>query len=365
MIPILQGAIGILLFVAILGVLVIAHEWGHFVVARIAGIRVHEFGIGFPPRAKVLSSEGETLWTLNWLPIGGFVKLEGEDGESDDPRSFSRAPFLTRQAVLVAGVLMNLVVAFVIFTLISWLANPTMSWSIGGVQPDSPAQRAGLAPGDRILSLDGRRYDAFESDRTLIGDLRMDAGRTVTLGIQRAGSAEEQVSVTLRSPQEIGPEKGALGITGIRIGFDGPWIQRSVGEGVDLGARRLVSAFRMIADGLGQLVGTIVTRPTEPPPASGPVGIAVQVTDVFWHAGPIATLYLVAILSANLALVNILPFPPLDGGRMFVILIKAIARGRVSIAAERLSYLVGFAFLFAFLVWITVFDIARIGGAVR
>src|SRR6476661_11262328 len=106
----------IVLFLVVLGSLVLVHELGHFITARLAGVRVLEFGIGFPPRAKVISSHGETLYTLNWLPIGGFVRLEGEDGDSDDPRSFTRAALPVKLLVLLAGVGMNLVLALVIFT---------------------------------------------------------------------------------------------------------------------------------------------------------------------------------------------------------------------------------------------------------
>jgi regulator of sigma E protease len=110
-------------------------------------------------------------------------------------------------------------------------------------------------------------------------------------------------------------------------------------------------------------VTAIVTRPTEPPPASGPVGIATQIGDVFWSLGPIVTLYLAGILSANLAIVNILPFPPLDGGRMLMLILKRFVGERLSLRAERLTYFVGFAMLLAFLVWVTAFDIARgLGG---
>src|SRR5688572_24754349 len=112
-----QSIITIVLFLAILGILVVIHELGHFVTARLANVRVLEFGIGFPPRAKVLRSKGETLYTLNWLPIGGFVKLEGEDGNAaDDPRSFSAQGLPKKLVILVAGVVMNVVLAFAIFT---------------------------------------------------------------------------------------------------------------------------------------------------------------------------------------------------------------------------------------------------------
>ena len=166
----------------ILGILVVVHEFGHFAVSRLAGVRVLEFGIGFPPRAKVLRSEGETLYTLNWLPIGGFVKLEGEEGSSDDPRAFSRAPLLTRLLILVAGVVMNLLLAFLIMFAIAWVANPTRGIQFGGVQPGSPAEQADLQRGDTIVSLNGQYYDAY-GGMSLVEDIREHAGMQVTLGL--------------------------------------------------------------------------------------------------------------------------------------------------------------------------------------
>src|SRR6185295_8714738 len=151
--------ITIVLFLVVLGGLVLIHEFGHFLTARLAGVRVLEFGIGFPPRAKVLRSKGETLYTLNWLPIGGFVKLEGEDGnDADDPRSFAAQRYVTKMLILVAGVVMNVVLAFAIFTAIAWLTSPIVGVRFFEVQPNSPAATAGLQPGEAILSVDGERY---------------------------------------------------------------------------------------------------------------------------------------------------------------------------------------------------------------
>jgi regulator of sigma E protease len=360
---ILQSAITIVLFLFILGALVVIHELGHFFTARLANIRVHEFGIGFPPRAKVLSSHGETLYTLNWLPIGGFVRLEGEDGESDDPRSFTRARLPVKLLVLLAGVGMNLALAFVIFTATAWFPGQAVELQFASVQPNSPASMAGLHGGESIVSINGRHYDQFRVDgpEAMVADLRSQAGRTVTLGIVGADKSLREVTVTLRSPAEIDDQHGALGITNLEPVLSPIGFTRSPVDAAALGVARTADAFRLIIDGLGQIANSIATKPTEAPPASGPVGIAVQVGDVFWQAGPLATLYLAAILSANLALVNVLPFPPLDGGRMVVILLKSIVGNRVSIQAERLTYLVGFGFLFAFLIWITYFDIARLG----
>jgi regulator of sigma E protease len=359
-----QSLITIVLFVLILGALVLIHELGHFVTARLARVRVLEFGVGFPPRAKVLRASGETLYTLNWLPIGGFVKLEGEDGnEADDPRSFAAQGLATRLWILVAGVVMNVVLAFVIFTGIALGGDPTIGFRIGEVQPDSPAAAAGLQPGDVIASLDGRYHGAFGST-SVLGDLRSSAGKTVRLGIEHQDGSVEDVTVTLRSESEIDADHGALGIVAPNVVTTRGAIHYSFSEAVGLGAQRTVDALGLIVGGLGQLGDAIVNRPTEPPPVAGPVGIATQIGDVFWQLGPIITLYVAGILSANLAVVNILPFPPLDGGRMLVITLKRVFGERISVRAERLTYFVGFVFLFAFLIWITGFDIARgLGGS--
>lgn len=350
-----QSVITIVIFFGMLGALVVIHELGHFVTARLAGVRVLEFGIGFPPRAKVLRSEGETLWTLNWLPIGGFVRLEGEDGDSDDPRSFVRAKLPTKVVILVAGVVMNIVLAFVIFFAISALANPTWGLTIREVKPDSPAATAGLVVGDEVLTLDGVPFDGFKDPGLALRDR---AGQTVDLGVVHADGRRETISATLRRPEDITVTSGALGIA---FGRAINYVQNSPGAALGMAATRTGEALTLIWDGLGKLADSIVNRPTQAPPVTGPIGIASQVGDVFWQLGPVFTLYLAGILSANLALVNILPFPPLDGGRIAVLLIKKVAGERISLRAERLTYLVGFAFLMVFLAWISFFDITAPG----
>ena len=358
-----QSLITIVLFILILGVLVVIHEIGHFVTAKRANVRVLEFGVGFPPRAKVLRNRGETLYTLNWLPIGGFVKLEGEDGDAgDDPRSFANQRWLTKMGILVAGVVMNVLLAFAIFTGIALIGDPTIGVRIGEVQPGSPAAGVGIEAGDAVVSIDGGYYGAFD-DVVLLEALQAKAGETVELGIQTADGAYETVTVTLRSAADVAAGKGALGVTGLTAMTTDVTIDYTVPEAIAIGAERTVEALGLIVNGLGQLVESIVNRPTEPPPVAGPVGIATQIGDVFWQLGPIVTLYVAGILSANLAVVNILPFPPLDGGRMLMITLKRLFGARISLRAEQLTYMVGFVFLFAFLIWVTGYDIIRsLGG---
>ncbi|MHB8892826.1 MAG: site-2 protease family protein, partial [Candidatus Limnocylindrales bacterium] len=229
----------ILLFVIVLGGLVLAHEFGHFVTARLARVRVLEFGIGFPPRAMVLGRGGVsaadtasygqrraealeraaddpelyesilespekppgTLYTLHWLPIGGFVRLEDEDGgDNGDPRSFGRARLPIKLLILVAGVLMNLVLSFAIFTGIAAVATPYVGMRFESVEPGSPAEAAGIRSDDAIVTVNGERYDFFSPyDGTSVRDgLQAHAGETVTIGLIRADGSHVDVTATLR-----------------------------------------------------------------------------------------------------------------------------------------------------------------------
>jgi regulator of sigma E protease len=404
---IVQSLITVLVFILLLGTLVLVHEVGHFVTARWAKVRVLEFGIGFPPRARILrrgkrpsydagrpprpapalppnvepgspeaeaflaaareqdEQAGATLYTLNYLPIGGFVKLEGEDGdEGADPHSFANAKLWVKVGILLAGVTMNLLLAFVIFTGIALWGEPAVGVTIEQVVPGSPAESVGLQPGDTIATVDGREYSAFDlrtSDP--LADIRSLAGETVVLGVVHADGTTEDITVTLRVPASA--NQGALGVTPQREITQVGTVTNTPAEAIQLGWTRTVDAFGLILGGLGDLGRSIVTSPTTAPPASGPIGIAFDLGDILWNLGPLYVLYMAALLSANLALVNVLPFPPLDGGRILVILLKSIPvyGKRISLRAEQLTYAVGFVALFTFLIWITVFDVARqVGG---
>jgi regulator of sigma E protease len=403
---VLEPIITIVLFFLILGTLVVIHELGHFVAARMAGVRVLEFGIGFPPRAKVIGLGGvhpddaaqyeadvaaaksrrtvdpdtyealletgppRTVYTLNWLPIGGFVKLEGEDGDrANHPRAFSSKSLPVRLLILVSGVVMNVLLAFVIFAGILWLASPLAGVKIPLVDPGSPAAEAGLKPGDSILAVDGQRFQLLIGP-SVFEVLRSRAGEDVTLTIDDPAGVRRDVSVTLRDEAAVAAGQGALGIRStdeqpFESYFDGATTTNDLGVAVRIGAEETVRWMGLIVGGLGMLVSSVAADPTAPPPVSGPIGIATQIGDVFFNAGPILTLFVAGILSANLAVVNILPFPPLDGGRMLMITLKRIFGSRISVRAEQLTYLVGFVFLFAFIIWVSGFDLIRTlsGGA--
>jgi regulator of sigma E protease len=384
--------INIGLVLLILVALVVIHEFGHFLVARRAGVRVYEFGIGLPPRALTYHRGGDTDYTLNWLPLGGFVRLEGEDGsDSDDPRSFSNKPLKVRTIILLAGVAMNIVLAFVIFVFIAGFADPSVDIRINGLAPatasghPAPAVAAGLRPakqiggtadapiyddsGDLITAIDGQQFAWFDAGPT--GEpnagilyLKAHAGQQVRLSLLHADGTTQDVLVTLNTPDVANNAplvdgktgQGTLGIVGYWY-KPGPTIARSPLDAVSLGAERTAQAATAVIGAVGGLLGNLGS-----PQVAGPIGIVGIVGQVRTENPPIFLVYLIALLSANLAIINALPIPPMDGGRVLVGVIKRVVGARLSLQAERATYLVGFGLLIVFIIWISFFDLQRLGG---
>ena len=345
----------------ILGLLVVVHEFGHFITARLVGIRVLEFGIGFPPRAKVIGHDHETEYTINYLPIGGFVRLEGEETDSDDPRAFGNSSLAKQLVVLVAGVTMNVITAFLLFFVVAWAFNPVVQPKVVTVVSGSPAEAAGIQPGDAFTSVDGRTYSLID----LGGDpwsgfmdyLASKAGQPVTLGLTDAAGHERTVSVTLRVPDK--EHDYALGV---QFGFGIAYTRGSFGPALSTAATSTGKAMTLVLSALGDLGRHIVTNPTTGPPGvSGPVGIAAVVGHTLFDWGPILLLLLAAVISANLALLNILPIPPFDGGKMVIMVVKRAFRIQDVTSLESAIYLAGFVLLLAFMAWISYFDILGLG----
>ncbi|HEX7491071.1 MAG TPA: M50 family metallopeptidase [Candidatus Limnocylindrales bacterium] len=351
------------LLLLILVPLVLVHEFGHFVIARLVKIRVLEFGLGFPPRAKVLGHDHETEYTLNWLPIGGFVRLEGEEADSDDPRSFVAASLWKQLLVLVAGVTMNVLTAVVLLFIVAWAFNPVVRPTISSPIAGSPAETAGLNDGDVLISLNGQQHSVMEfgtdSTKSWHDDLAAHAGQSVTLVVADKNGVQRTVVLTLHVPDA--KENWALGVsmTGASMVTTAGNPVEAAGLAVD-GTRR---AMGLIVVALGDLVAQVATHPTEAPAGvSGPVGIASTVgTAASQPDALMVMLLLAAVISANLALVNFLPFPPLDGGKMVIMIIKRVVGAKGVGKVEQFAYLAGFAFLMAFIAWISFFDIIRAG----
>jgi regulator of sigma E protease len=357
----LFAAYAIPLTLAVLTILVLVHELGHFVMARLFKIRVLEFGIGFPPRAKVLGHDHETEYTVNYLPIGGFVRLEGEESDSKDPRAFTNAPLWRQVVVLVAGVTMNVALAFVLFFVVSTFFDPAQGVKIGRTTPGGAAEKAGLVAGETIESVDGQRY-GFLAGTSILDAISSKAGQTVSIGYEDLQGGHKNVTLTLGTDTSVG-------ILGIRSVDDQhsleavvTYAQNDPVTSAGKAASETVTSLGLIFDGLKSLVSQVASHPTSAPAGiQGPVGITRDFGVVLTDYGPPMAILLAAVLSANLALVNILPFPPLDGGKVAVMVIKRVFGVRGVGAFEIATNLIGFGLLMAFIAWISFFDIVR-GG---
>ena len=363
-------------FIGILVVLVLVHELGHYITAKRAGITVEEFGIGFPPRIASVTWHG-TRYSLNWIPLGGFVRMLGEDGDVEVRRlreggltdaevelamagAFNRKPIWIRVGVLLAGVAMNFILAGLAF---SWVVAQPEPVPLGPlhvleIQEESPAVGV-LEVGDVITAADGR---TFEESRDLTGYITRQAGEPVTLTIIRDG---ETTTITV-TPRELTEEDLAAGRGA--IGFS--WKPDEVGQGppladdpieaLGLGFTTAATAAVEIPGGLASAVGGLLgLNPDGAGDARGPIGIA-QITGEVIDAGMLAVVQFIGILSINLAILNVLPFPPLDGGRIAVVLIEAVRQRRLPAEREALIYLTGFALLIALVILISIQDIQRL-----
>ncbi|HEX7068267.1 MAG TPA: M50 family metallopeptidase [Candidatus Limnocylindria bacterium] len=362
-------------FIGILVVLVLVHELGHFLVAKRAGITVEEFGIGFPPRIASVMWRG-TRYSLNWIPLGGFVRMLGEDGDVEVKRlreqgltdgevehamagAFNRKPVWIRFVVLFAGVAMNFVLAASLFAVAFSMPLQVGEGplTVTEIQPDSPAENA-LQVGDVITGVDGR---TFERSNDLTEYVHDHGGQEVQLQVERNG---EQIDVSV-TPRNVTQEERAQGIGPVGFGYDPARIveQPSIVDGpFDAVARGTGAAWTLalqIPGGLADAVGGLIGLNPGAPDARGPIGIA-QETGRVLEAPLVSQLFFVGLLSINLAVLNVLPFPPLDGGRIAVVAIEAVRRRKLPAEREALIYLTGFAVLIALVILISIQDIQRL-----
>lgn len=366
----------ILATLAIIVVLVLVHELGHFVAAKLCGITVQEFGIGFPPRIASTIWRG-TRYSVNWIPLGGFVKMLGEDGEGEAERmreqglsasavdramagAFNRKPIWMRLAVLLAGVAMNFVLAIGLLAIAAAQPQPdrVVPITITEIQADSPAEGA-LQVEDRIVAADGR---AFERAADLLTYIQGRAGSPVELALERDGAAVT-VSVT---PRVLSEEQRQAGMGAVGFGWDAairdfPPLADNPVEAIGFGAEQSWTTATQIPAALGRTVAGLVGLAPNTGDARGPIGIA-QLTGEVLRQPLVVQLYFVALLSINLSVLNVMPFPPLDGGRIAVTLIEAVRRRRLPAASEAFIYAAGFVFLIALVVLISIQDIQRPPG---
>lgn len=348
-----------LVFLIILSVLVLIHELGHFVAAKMFGIRVEEFGLGLPPKAMKLFRKGGTDFTLNWLPIGGFVKLSGEDySEEDDPLRkdlFFAKPIWQRAIVLTAGVVMNFVLGVLLFASVySYIGIPTKTdkVKIEEISAGSPAELVGLKIGEEIRGMGS--VDEFVK---LMGENK---GKEVVLRVVSEDGKEREVKVTPRLSPPAG--EGALGVllTSVELIHYPAW--QMPFRGVVVGLKEAVAWGQEIASGMWLMVSKLV-RGQVPQDVSGPVGIYQVSAQVTKH-GLIPVLQFMGVLSINLAILNIMPLPALDGGRVVFLGIEKLIGKKRKNKFEGVVHTVGMIVLLSLMALITLRDVLKLLGKV-
>lgn len=382
-----------LLIVPVLAALVFVHELGHYLAAKRFGIKVLEFGFGFPPRLFGVKY-GETIYSVNAIPLGGFVKLLGEEDPTDE-RSFARQSVWKRTVVLCAGSFMNFVTPIVIFTVLFMLPQdvPVGTVQVTGIAPGSPAQEAGIRAGDQVVAVNGERV---RNHHELVNQIMVNLGAEVELTLRRGSmvsglgsspdfSVVEAVSVVprLNPPDLLVVETVTDPSTqvsvrdarryNVRLQPGDTMTQGAVGVMIGTSNVRLVKERQPIIDAVqnafGRLMDVLLLTKNgfhswavggPDPGLTGPIGIA-QITGEVAEVGISPFFELVAIISISLGLINILPIPALDGGRLMFVMIEWARRGRrISPQREGLVHVIGFAILIGLIVVVSFFDISRI-----
>jgi len=340
----------IVIFLLVIGSLIIGHEIGHFVAALVFNVHVEEFGLGFPPRIVTLFEAGGTRFSLNWIPLGGFVRIAGEN-DPDVDSGLANSPKSVRTMVLLAGPVANVILAFIAFTFAFRFAAPDNSRVlITGVTENTPAETSGILPGDLVLKVDDVEIDGFESMVEAVSQ-RVDIETLIT--VEREGNMLEIPLV----PRSSFPEgQGPMGVS-----LGNPTSEISWVEALGIGAESTVFQFRQII----YLPARLLQGEIEPEEArlSGLKGMY----DMLSWAGdidrstqrPFVTLNLIGVISSGLAIANLLPFPALDGGRLIFILIELLIGRRISPKYEGLAHTVGFAVLIVILIYVNFLDFVR------
>lgn len=348
--------ISLIAVLLILSLLFFAHEFGHFVMAKRAGVRVEEFAFGFPPRIFAVR-RGETEYALNALPIGAYVRFTGEEDPAQERSLASRTPW-QRTKVLVAGPAMNALLGIIFFTITFMLGVPVMEPTgevvIVGVAKDSPAAMAGLRPNDVVLRLDGHSLKSITDLQMLIEER---VGQEVTFLIKRNGEVMPPITLVPRAnpPAGQGPTGIQIANYHIVVKSFAPW------EALFLGMQRTA-----YVAALTFYVPILVIKGLIPASQARPVGVVgiAQMTGLMVAQIPtnglVPLLNFIGLISVSLGLVNMLPLPGLDGGRLAFVVLEWLRRGkRVSPQMEGMIHLVGMAILIALMLIITYYDIVN------
>lgn len=363
------------LFLAVLVVLIVVHELGHFLVAKLFGIRVDEFGIGYPPRAFTIGTWGGTTYTINWLPFGGFVRIFGENSEQDystkdKKHAFVHKPRIVQAAVLAAGVFFNIVFAWMLFTATLMMGAPTAISEadavgldtrliISSVVAGSPADAVGIVAGDEVVRVSTEDATLESLTPSATADfIQQHAGEPVTLAYIRdaqIGAIEEVVLTPAHGVLDETPGTPAVGIAMALVADRALPFLTAAWQGLT-GTWR---ALETVTVGLVGFFAAAATGSADWSQVAGPIGIAGLVGDAS-AVGLVYLLYFTAFISVNLAVINLIPLPALDGGRLVFVAIEAVRRKAISEKVATVLNVVGFSLIIILMVVVTYHDILNL-----
>ncbi len=342
----------IILALVIFEIIILIHEFGHFIVAKKCGVKVNEFALGMGP-AIFKKQKGETLYAIRIFPIGGYCAMEGEDAESSDDGAFNKKPVPKRIAIVVAGAIMNLILGFVLLIICTSMSAPIASTTVSYFEDNAKSHETGLEIGDKIVKVNGMR---IYTDMDLSYQFQNDADGIFEMVVVRNGEKVKLPNVTFQSDENT-----------THIDFRVQPIEATFGTVMSRSFKQSITDARLIYISLGDLV----TGKYSIKDLSGPVGIVDVIGDVIqnetteengvdWRALTEQILSLGAFITINIGLFNLLPLPALDGGRLIFLIVELIRKKPVPPEKEGVVHFVGFAALMLFMVVITVSDIIKI-----
>jgi regulator of sigma E protease len=344
-------------FIVLLGILIFVHEFGHFLAARIAGVGVLKFSLGFGP--KIFGRKiGETEYVLSWIPLGGFVKLLGESGNEelppeDEKRSFYKQPTWKRMLIVLAGPVFNFLLAVLIFIIVLMYGLPTLTAEVGQVQKGSASFEAGMINGDKIISIDGHKIVFWEDIRTIISDIK---GKEVEVVVERGVEKKNLlVKPKLSNAKNIFGEEVPTYLIGIAPSGKTIIERRNPVDAVITSVYKTWEISKLTVISVVKMLEGVISPRT----LGGPIFIA-QVAGAQVKEGIIPFILFMAILSINLGVINLFPIPVLDGGHIFFYLIEIVTRREISVKVKEISQQIGFAILLMLMLFVIFIDIERL-----
>ena len=350
--------VGIIIAIIVFGIIIIVHEFGHFIAAKKSGVRVNEFAIGMGP--KLFSKQyGETKYSLRLLPIGGYCSMEGEDKSSEDDRAFCKKSVTKRIIIVAAGALMNLVLGFIFIVIMTSMNDTYAGTTISWFEDNASSQASGLQIGDRVINVNGMH---IFTDTDFAYQLQSDKDGVFDMTVIRDGEKKELKDVKFSLTENEKSEK----TSSLHIDFKVEPIERSVRSIASQSWRRSVSYARLIWVSLGDLlIGQYKINDL-----SGPVGIVSAISDVVsnettdlginWLELLQNLFSMAALISINVGIFNLLPLPALDGGRLIFLIVEGIRRKPISPEKEGAVHFVGLALLMMLMLYVTFNDVVKL-----